>query len=84
MYTKDASYCKKGDNVFYLTKCKSGYNTTISGQFWESIFLLNVFRRMWSISVSYTHLDVYKRQTLLMRGEQNEKVLFLDGPGGSG
>ena len=43
----------------------------------------NAFVEKWESRLSSDPSRVFDYITLLMRGEQNENVLFLDGPGGS-
>ena len=49
-----------------------------------SVSVQNAFVEEWESLLWSDQSRVFDYLTLLMRGEQNEKVLFLDGPGGSG
>ncbi|KAI0216145.1 hypothetical protein L0F63_007192 [Massospora cicadina] len=49
-----------------------------------SVSVQNAFVEEWESLLSSDQSRVFDYFKLLMRGEQNEKVLFLDGPGGSG
>ena len=45
-------------NVIYFINNKNNWNRLCS-----TLTLLSIWRKIWIITVSYTHLDVYKRQT---------------------
>ena len=52
------------DRVLVLASCKKGqknlFTPTSSGRHYEVLVVVN--KPVWDLSVSYTHIDVYKRQ----------------------